>query len=63
MANLKKKVAIIARGGLYVTAILLIVFVGAFLTLQTRPARDAITGLIATTIAQNTRSVCRIEAL
>ncbi|MDA3895415.1 MAG: translocation/assembly module TamB domain-containing protein, partial [Desulfobacteraceae bacterium] len=39
------------------------VFVGAFLTLQTRPARDAITGLIATTIAQNTRSVCRIEAL
>lgn len=63
MANLNKKGVIIARAVIYVTAMLLIVFVGVFLTLQTRPARDALTGIIESAIAQNIRAVCHIEEL
>ena len=62
MVNLNKKGAI-ARVALYLTAISLIVSVGVFLSLQTRPVRDAIKGVITNAIAQNTRAVCRIEEL
>ncbi len=62
--NKNKKIDLIfARVALYVTAILLIVFVGVFLSLQTRPARDAIKRVITNAIAQNTRTECRIEEL
>ncbi len=63
MANLNKIVGGIVRGGLYVTAMLLIVFVCVFLSLQTRPARDAVKGVITSAIAQNTRSVLHIQEL
>ncbi len=63
MIKVNRIYMIIARGILYIAAGLLIVFVGAFLSLQTRPVRDAITGVIVKAIEQNTRAVCRIEAL
>ena len=59
----KKIYMIIARAVLYATAMLLIVFVGAFLSLQTRPVRNVITGIIEKKIEQNTRAVCSIQSL
>ncbi len=63
MRSVKKKSMIMARAILYGTGILIILLVGAFLSLQTRPVRDVIKGLIVKTIEQNTRSACRIESL
>lgn len=63
MATNNKKGMSILRAVFYVTAMLLIVIVGGILSLQTRPVRDAITRTLEKMIAQNTRSVCCIEAL
>ena len=63
MANQKKIYRMTGRLILYTTAIFLIVFVGAFLLLQTQPVRGTITRIIEETVAQNTRAVCRIEKL
>ena len=54
---------ILFRVLLYLITVLCIVIIGAFLSLQTRPVRDAITQTITKAVAQNTRAVCHIEEL
>lgn len=54
---------ILVRMLLYSAAVFMVLFVGAFMILQTRPARDAVTRIIEESIGKNTPFVCRIGEL